>query len=421
MAFSISWTDFPELADKEEYIEGCVLQSKDELNHAENTTSIADFSSSQYTFISGDNYPVLKILEKTHAEKINFIYIDPPYNTGKKFVYNDSFKSNISGSSSENSTVDRHSAWLSFMKRRLEIAKRLLTQDGCIFISIGNEEVYHLKILCDMIFGEDNFVNDFMWLCGKGKKNAFSRTLEQSTLCYAKNIRRLKSFSEVQETAWAKTNADGDKRGNWFSGSISFSEERSNPSHPNYFEIVSPGGVRWKRQWLVNLAQMDELLKEEKIYWGPAPSYDHVPRKKIFNGECSKIIPRNVIDGAGTEGFFGVGTTRDAQFALDKLLGAKNVFDNPKPVGLIEHLIKITDMGDDITVLDFFAGSGTTMEAVFRLNQADGGKRKCILVQKPDEIESPKNPFRTISELCLERCKCAGISNISEYELLSPR
>ena len=427
MAFSISWTDYPEPADSDEYMKGCFLQ------RVQKDGETGEFSS-LYNFISGDNYPVLRLLERDYSEKIDFIYIDPPYNTGKKFVYNDSF----SGGSAQ----DRHSVWLSFMKRRLVIARELLSETGCIFIAIGNEELYHLKLLCDMIFGEENFVNDFMWLCGKGKKDSHSRTLEQSTLCYAKNKRRLGEFAEFQETEWATVNPDNDERGPWFSGSISFSEKRSNPSHPNYFEIVSPSGVHWKRQWLISREKMDELLRENKIYWGPAPEFSNVPRSKVFNGQKTKIIPKNIIDGAncngttGAEtaiagtistgssltGSFRIGTTRDAQNYVDKLLGIKNAFDNPKPVGLIEHLISITAMKDDITVLDFFAGSGTTMEAVYRLNQLDGGKRRCILVQKPEKIEIEGHPFTDLSQLCLERCKRAGLpeSQLTEFLLVLP-
>ncbi len=448
MPFSISWTDYPEDADKQDYIKNCRIipvnnksenRNPSEKNSEESFTqdshsyqSKVDSEHSQlaankknilnpeelYTFISGDNYPVLQLLQDELSEKIDLIYIDPPYNTGKKFVYNDAFFSDKHENNDEkkySSNKDSHSVWLSFMQRRLKLAKKVLKEEGCIFIAIGSEELYHLKLLCDMIFGEGNFVNDFKWLCGKGKKDKFSRTLEQSHLCYAKNIRRLKEFSEFQESAWAKDNLDNDSRGPWFSGSISFSEKRSNPQHKNYFEILSPSGIRWKRQWLHSRQEIEDMIKDNRIYWGPAPEYSNVPRSKIFNGQKTEIIPKNMIEGQGPG---GVGTTRDAQNYVDKLLGIKNAFDNPKPVALLEHFIKITGMKNDIRILDFFAGSGTTMEAVYSLNQKDGGKRKCILIQKAEEISNERNIFSDISQLCLERCKRAGISNIAQYRLI---
>ena len=393
MAFRIQWDDVPEKADADNFA-SLYSMEKD----SENSVNQADSSSSaekkKHIFIEGDNYPALKFLQKDYSGKIDFIYIDPPYNTGKtNFTYNDSlYIENKSAWLSK----DKYSAWLSFMSRRLECARNLLSEDGCIFISIGQESLYVLKLLCDRIFGSENFINDFMWLHGKGKKDRFSRTMQQSNLCYAKNYRKLRPFKDVEVTDWAKTNADGDPRGNWFSGSISFDEKRSNPNHPNYYEITSPSGVKWKRQWLIPKEKMDELIKQDKIYWGTKPEYRNVPREKIFNGEETQIIPKNIIDGAES--------TRNAQNYVDSLLEEKHCFDNPKPVGLIQRFIQIADIEKNCTVLDFFAGSGTTFEAVVRQNRLDGGKRKCILIQKPEKIQK-QSRFSTISELCLARMK----------------
>lgn len=361
MAISFSWDDFPEQFDN----------SLDSVKIQPAVKSIQN-----HIFIQGDNYPVLYHLQKEFSGKIDFIYIDPPYNTGNKFIYNDDFATNS----------DKHSKWLSFMNRRLQLAKNLLAESGCIFIAIGQEELFYLKILCDTIFGEENFVNDFMWLVGKGKKDKWSRTLEQHTLCYAKNKKNLKSFSEFEKTDWAKTNPDNDSRGPWFSGSISFTEERSNKKHKNYFEITSPSGIKWQRQWLVSKDEMQNLLAENKIYFGSAPEYDKVPRVKIFNEEETEIIPKNIIDF--------VPSTRQAEKFVDKMIGQKKSFDNPKPVELIEHLICITNIKKDALILDFFAGSGTTFEAVINLNKKDGGNRKCILVQKEEN---------DIHQLCKQR------------------
>ncbi len=391
MAFAIQWTDTAEKYDDDSLLKNCHLQT---LSSAKDP----DSPENPNLFIEGDNYPVLKLLKNQYKQKVDIIYIDPPYNTGNNFTYSDNFST----------SSDRHSAWLSFMNRRLLLARDFLCDSGCIFIAIDQSELYQLKLLCDMIFGEDNFVNDFMWLHGKGKKDTWSRTLQQHTLCYAKNKKHLKAFCEIEETSWAKTNPDNDSRGNWFSGSISFTEKRSNPNHKNYYSIKSPSGIEWTRQWMVNQEEMKKLLSENKIYFGPAPEYKGVPRVKIFNNEQTEVIPKNIIDCTDS--------TRKAQKKLDELLGYKDskthAFDNPKPVDLIEHLIEITDMKNDALIMDFFAGSGTTFEAVSSLNARDGGKRRCILIQKAEAIQiksdkkasSPQNPdFQTIADICRAR------------------
>lgn len=391
MAFAIQWTDTAEKYDDDSLLKNCHLQT---LSSAKEP----DSQENPNLFIEGDNYPVLKLLKNQYKQKVDIIYIDPPYNTGNNFTYSDNFST----------SSDRHSAWLSFMNRRLLLARDFLCDSGCIFIAIDQSELYQLKLLCDMIFGEDNYVNDFMWLHGKGKKDTWSRTLQQHTLCYAKNKKYLKAFCEIEQTSWAKTNPDNDKRGNWFSGSISFTEKRSNPNHKNYYSIKSPSGIEWTRQWMVNQEEMKKLLSENKIYFGPAPEYKGVPRVKIFNNEQTEVIPKNIIDCTDS--------TRKAQKKLDELLGYKDskthAFDNPKPVDLIEHLIEITKMKSDALIMDFFAGSGTTFEAVSSLNARDGGKRRCILIQKAEAVQiksdkkasSPQNPdFQTIADICRAR------------------
>ncbi|MBC6712786.1 site-specific DNA-methyltransferase [Treponema sp. Marseille-Q3903] len=376
MPLTFSWTDFPERYDDDSKLSEISWAG----DFAELIRRFSDgekkHSDVPHIFIMSDNYPALKLMAQ-NALKVDIIYIDPPYNTGKSFSYNDDFADG----------KDRHSAWLSFMSRRLNIAKKLMKETSCIFIAIDQSELYVLKLLCDKIFGEENFVNDFMWLHGKGKKDKWSRTLQQHTLCYAKDKKNLAEFRQIEKTGWATKNEDDDQRGNWFSGSISFSEKRSNPNHKNYFTIKSPSGKLWTRQWQVSKEKMEKLIADNRIYWGHQSEYSSVPRIKIFNDDKQEVIPKNIIDC--------VESTRSAQNNLDKLIGIKCSFDNPKPVDLIEHLIKITSMPTDALILDFFAGSGTTFEAVCRLNKEDGGKRKCILIQK-DENE--------IAEICKKRC-----------------
>ena len=387
MPLRLTWTDYPEPADSPDFI-------------ANSNFSPRIPASFEHLLIKGDNYPVLKKLGGGAANCLNLtssvdiIYIDPPYNTGNDFTYNDNFTARDA-----HGTPDRHSAWLSFMQRRLTAALPLLTDTGCIFIAIDQSELYTLKLLCDQIFGEENFVNDFMWLHGKGKKDTWSRTLQQHTLCYARNKKKLPAFRELEHTGWATKNADEDPRGNWFSGSISFTEKRSNPNHKNYYSIVSPSGKVWTRQWQTDEKHMKELIADNRIFWGTAPAYDKVPRVKIFNEDTTEVIPRNIINC--TE------STRAAQHHLDELLGQSGAFDNPKPVSLIKHLIEISRQPSDAIIMDFFAGSGTTFEAVCELNKNDNGKRRCILVQKDEN---------GIFELCKTRCeKVAALCKHPEW------
>lgn len=323
--------------------------------------------------IEGDNYHALSVLNYTHAGKIDLIYIDPPYNTGKKdFTYNDRYV--------DEEDKFRHSKWLSFMKKRLLLAKTLLKEDGVIFISIDDNEYANLKLLCDEIFGCDGFINNFMWLHGKGKKNKQSRTLQQYTLAYCKKNREsLNEWSMIKQAQGSFSNPDNDPRGEWFSGSISFSEERSNKKSEKYYEIVSPSGIKWQRQWMCSKEEMEEYLKDNKIYFGPAPDYSNTPRIKIFPTDTNELIPDNILDNCGT--------TRGAQTELDKMIGTtinekgKKVskFDNPKPHELIEYIIRITNRSSEAIILDFFAGSGTTGQAVINLNKEDGGRRQFII------------------------------------------
>ena len=376
MPLQLTWTDYPEPADSPDFLANSTFSPR----------LPQDF---EHVLINGDNYPVLKKLGSGADDcpnltaAVDLIYIDPPYNTGNDFTYKDNFQVR-DGSG----TPDHHSKWLSFMQRRLFAARPLLKPTGCIFIAIDQSELYTLKLLCDQIFGEENFVNDFMWLHGKGKKDTWSRTLQQHTLCYACDKKQLPAFREIQQTDWATTNADNDPRGNWFSGSISFTEKRSNPNHKNYYSIVSPSGKVWTRQWQADEAHMKELIADNRIFWGQAPAYEKVPRVKIFNDQQSEVIPRNIIEP--------LETTRAAQHHLDELLDQPGAFDNPKPVSLIKHLIEITRQPKDALILDFFAGSGTTFEAVCALNAQDKGKRRSILIQKDEN---------GIFDLCKKRCQ----------------
>ena len=326
-----------------------------------------------HLLIEGDNFHSLLSLNLIYKNSVDIIFIDPPYNTGKEdFIYNDKFV----GQEDEY----RHSKWLQFMDKRLRLSKDLIKEDGVIFICIDDHEQANLKILCDEIFSEDSFINCFMWLHGKGKKNKQSRTLQQYVLAYCKSGRdNLNSWSMIRKAQGTFSNPDNDPNGPWFSGSISFSEERSNKKSEKYFEITSPSGITWTRQWMCTKEEMDDYLAEGKIYFGEAPDYSNTPRIKIYPDEENELIPDNIIDNCSS--------TRQAEKQLNDIIGKKlndkgklvAKFDNPKPSDLIQHLISITNKENDIVVLDFFAGSGTTGQAVLELNKEDEGKRKFIL------------------------------------------
>lgn len=386
-----------------------------------------NWDTTENLFIEGDNLDALKLLQESYLGKVKMIYIDPPYNTGKDFVYHDNFKAsvenydddteyrdesgNIQFRKNEKTNGRYHSDWLSMMYPRLKLARNLLSDDGVIFISIDDNEQANLKKLCDEIFGEDNFVNQFLWLHGKGKKDSWSRTTQQYVSCYAKQKDQLGSWSIVSTQNYTFTNPDNDERGGWFSGSVSFSEERSNPKHKNYMEIKSPSGTVWKRQWLKSNDEMKQLLEEDKIFFGLPPKYDATPRLKIFPGDVSSQIPANLIKYAGT--------TKSAQTELEKLMGG-NYFDYPKPVELVEFLTQIsTADGTNSIAIDFFSGSGSTAHAVMQLNAEDGGNRKWIMVQLPEETDEKSEAFKagykTIPEIARERIRRAGDKIAAEH------
>lgn len=388
--------------------------------HPDRANSV-DWDTTGNMFIEGDNLAALKILHKAYYGKVKMIYIDPPYNTGNDFIYNDDFKQTRRSYETEAGITDdegnvvrddglrtntgghKHSNWLNMMYPRLFLARNLLRQDGVIFVSIDDNEVHNLRLMMNEIFGEENFVNQILWLHGKGKKDTWMRTTQQYILIYARNKSELPQWCDVQYAQGIFSNPDNDPRGEWFSGSISFDEKRSNKNRDTYFTIKSPSGVEWTRQWQVEKPEdMYELIRDNRIYFGPAPEYANVPRKKIFPADENEIIPSNLMDD--------VGTTRSAQAELDNIMNGK-FFDNPKPKRLIKKIISISADKNSV-ILDFFSGSGTTAHAVAELNAEDGGNRRWICVQLPeltdDKSEAYKAGYRTIADIARERIRRAG-------------
>lgn len=348
-----------------------------------------NWDTTENLYIEGDNLEVLKLLQESYLGKVKMIYIDPPYNTGKDFIYNDNFEINAKEYDEEAGIVDNngnrmilnndsdarfHSKWCSMMYSRLLLSRNLLTEDGVIFISIDDNEQDNLKKICSEIFGADNFINTFMWLHGKGKKDSWSRTLQQYVMVFAKNKKCLPEWTDNVFTNYDFSNPDNDPKGKWFSGSLSFSEERSNPNHPNYFTIESPSGIKWTRQWQKTKEEMDFMIANGDVFFGYAPDYDSVPREKI-RPTTIDVIPANILSECGE--------TRSASTELEKLMGT-DVFDYPKPHQLISKLIQFTGIKDGI-VMDFFSGSGTTAHSIFESNKDK--QLKFVLVQLPEDLD----------------------------------
>lgn len=378
----------------------------------------ADFDTTENLYIEGDNLEVLKLLQETYLGKIKVIFIDPPYNTGGDFLYDDDFAQSaeeyISISGQYDNDGNRlvknldsngrfHTDWLNMMYPRLRLAKDLLSDDGIIFISIDDNEVENLKKMCCEVFGQSNFIANIIWqhsIQPKGYLGTFS-VHHNHILCFSKsNNFELGSFERTAEDNKAYSNPDNDPKGPWRSGDV-----RNALYRPNLiYDIISPSGKiikpcengwRWSKETV-----------QEKIRTGEI----------IFSKDETRIIRKiylSTLEGRAPETiWFGkdVGTTREAMTELKKLFD-KPPFDTPKPTGLIKKLLKLVQDNEYI-VLDFFSGSATTAHAVMQLNAEDGGHRKFIMVQLPEETdeksEAYKAGYKNICEIGKERIRRAG-------------
>ncbi len=320
----------------------------------------------------GDNYNFLTIYKMINKIFFDCIYIDPPYNTGNKdFKYNDFFVDKEDGY--------RHSKWLNFMSVRLEIAKKLLSDMGVLFISIDEHEIGNLKLLCEKIFGYDN-VDILIWQKTDPKvdRNTNSKIIkrfnnfhEYIIICYINKHKTIfNKVKKLPEWKQKQTNPDKDPRGNWQSGIISYEEGHKNEDKTslNYYEIVSPSGKRMKRHWFVTKEEMEFLIKDNRIYF--PKNGDGVPRLKTFENEEKEYYMTSILTGFGT--------SSSAKDEILNIFGDRELFDTPKPVKLIKEIIRASTNKNSY-VLDFFAGSGTTGQAVLELNKEDGGNRRFIL------------------------------------------
>ncbi|HET6746748.1 MAG TPA: site-specific DNA-methyltransferase [Candidatus Saccharimonadales bacterium] len=325
---------------------------------SQKTIAKADEGDPTHLLLEGDNYHSLSVLNYTHAGRINVIYIDPPYNTGNKdFIYNDHYV--------DKEDPYRHSEWLSFMDNRLRLAKNLLASTGTIFISIDDNEYAHLKILCDKIFGEENFITSIIWQRKRGRDNSakyFSKSHEY-LLVYSriKNAPTLNKINMDEGTKKAYRNPDNDPRGAY---RLLGAWARGTQGGSRYEFISKNGKIFSERLWLFAKSRMLELDRDDRLVFVGDKVY-----RKLFLSEHTGSVPETVW-----------ADTSNAANAADeiKTIFGKQVFDTVKPLPFIKRILQIATDKNGI-ILDFFAGSGTTGHAVLQLNAQDGGKRQFIL------------------------------------------
>ena len=385
-----------------------------------------DFENTKNLYIAGDNFEALKIIQESYLNKIKMIYIDPPYNTGKDFIYKDRFAKSKDEFEEEIEAVDEegmklfrntdsngrfHSDWLSMMFERLRIAKDLLREDGVIFISIDDNEVHNLRHLCDEVFGEENFYATFIWQKRSGAMDSTNNVSidHEYLLCYGKIKHKLKGVERKFEKY---KNPDNDPRGPWIADNLSVGKAGGNV----YYEIIDPKtGNRFLpppgRYWPYNPETMERKIKEGRIIF--PKNKDGRPMLKRFKSEAkSNVIPVSTLIRNFTEkkvsnnAIFSAMNTRGT-IELQSLFGNK-LFTFPKSVILLKSLInQVVNITDNDIILDFFSGSATTAHAVMELNAEDGGNRQFIMVQIPEKVdeksESFKAGFRTIAEIGRER------------------
>lgn len=354
-----------------------------------------DFDTTENLYIEGDNLEVLKLLQETYLGKINVIYIDPPYNTGHDFVYEDNFSQSVDEYLANSGQFDQdgsrlvqntesngrfHTDWLNMIYPRLRLAKDLLASNGVIFISIDNRESANLRKLCNEIFGESCFITDAIWRSSDNSNNdakQFSNDYN-STLVYSKNPLWQPQKQSDDEKRKHFKNPDNDPRGPYFDG---------NPlNSPNYrenlcYEIVSPQGFSIqppKNGWRWSKETLNEKLKTGEIRF---TEDGRNIRRRTYLCDMEGLPPSNLwIDLDKT------GHNRQAKYELLKLL-PEDVFDTPKPVKLISYILSLVPNGTDGTYLDFFSGSSTTADTIMQMNAIDGGKRKYVMVQLPENLD----------------------------------
>ncbi|RTL00481.1 MAG: site-specific DNA-methyltransferase [Proteobacteria bacterium] len=397
-----------------------------------------NWDTTQNVYIEGDNLEVLKLLQKSYYGQIKMIYIDPPYNTGKDFVYKDNFHDNVKNylqltgqlddegnriSTNTDKSGRYHTDWLNMMYPRLKLARNLLKDDGVIFISIDDNEVHNLRKICDEIFGEDNFVGDIIWEKRYGRSNdaKLMASVIDHIILYRKSDDLFMLRESRSEDADKKySNPDNDPRGDWTS--VSFVSQRTRDQRPKLsYKIKNPNnGVEFEHptnSWKFSFEKYQELMRDNRFYWGKDGQQEY-PRLKRFLSELSDgMVPVNLWK------FQDSGTGDEGTKEVNELVG-KDVFNYPKPTKLLKKLTDLAltfgyDVTNDYIILDFFSGSATTAHAVMQLNAEDGGNRKYICVQLPEatapDSEAYKAGYKNICEIGKERIRRAGEKVLAEW------
>ncbi len=386
-----------------------------------------DWETTQNLMIEGDNLEVLKLLQKSYSGKVKLIYIDPPYNTGKDFVYPDNFHDNVKNyleitgqlgsegkiSSNTESSGRFHTDWLNMIFPRLKLARDLLRDDGFIFVSIDDHEVTNLRSALDEIFGPENFVASVIWQ-KKYSTKADSKDFSEShdfLICYRKSeeaqIRGLPR-SDAQEATYK--NPDDDPRGAWASDNLLRTEVRDYAIFPIYGpkgqEYWPPEGSSWR----FNKEKIAVLIADSRIWFGE--SGDSKPRLKRFRSEVRDSIPPQTIWT-----FDQVGHTDEGTKQLAELFGGtRSPFPNPKPTRLLQRVIQLGSTGNDL-VLDFFAGSGSSGQAVMEQNAKEQMNRRFILVQLPEPLGEENKEDISAIHFCDQLRKPRKISELTKERL----
>ena len=383
-----------------------------------------DFDTTGNLYIEGDNLDVLKCLKETYSGKIKMIYIDPPYNTGNDFVYNDDFAESASEYLANSGQYDDqgnrlvtntesngryHTDWLNMIYPRLKVARDLLTDEGVIFISIDENEVSNLKRIGAEVFGENNFVGAVIWERAFSPKND-AKYLSDShdyILIFAKNINMfaIGKLPRTEEMNARYKNPDNDPRGPWSSGDLTaktYSAAYDYPITTPSGKIISPTNGR---SWVTSKENMLKLIKDNRIWFGE--NGDNTPRYKRFLSEMNDGVVATTIWK-----YEDVGHSQEGRQELKKLFNDKGYFDGPKPIRLLSRVFQIANLSKNDIILDFFSGSASTAHALIKLNAEDGGNRKFILVQLPEQTdaksEAYKAGYKNICEIAKERIRRAG-------------
>lgn len=381
-----------------------------------------NFDTTNNIYIEGDNLEVLKLLQSSYYNKVKMIYIDPPYNTGNDFVYEDDFKDPMAKykevtqqtTKSNPETMGRfHTNWLNMMYPRLRLAANLLRDDGVIFISIDENEITNLKKVCNEVFGEENYIGSFIWRKKDGGGQAKEYfVIEHEFIVVYRKSQQLVWYDKEEARDIAQYNKS-DERGNfkitklakW--GNTARREDR--PSM--YFSLIAPDGTEAfpiapdgnDGRWRVGRERMNELLQNNLVHW-EVKEGKWIPYEKEYFANQIKVLKQRSI-------LYDIANTGDGSNVLTSLFSTKDMFENPKPIELVKVFLEATTKDNDI-ILDFFSGSATTAHAVMQLNAEDGGNRQFIMVQLPElcdeKSEAYKAGYKNICEIGKERIRRAG-------------